>query len=74
MDKIADQFKDSYGHIDFHKEYIRIFLYAFMITNKPIINSINQNFYYERHQYLKGSMESFAKSLYPRTYEITSNK
>ena len=56
MEKISDQFKDSYGQINFHKEYVRIFLYSFMITNKALVNGINENFYYERHQFIKNSM------------------
>jgi len=56
MEKISDQFKDSYGQINFHKEYVRIFLYSFMITNKALVNGINENFYYERHQFVKNSM------------------
>ena len=41
MENISNHFKDQYGQIDFHKEYAMIFLYAFMIINKPMINGIN---------------------------------
>jgi hypothetical protein len=59
--------------MDFHKEYVRIFLYSFLIMSKPITNGINEGFYYDRHLWLKGSPECIAKSLYPRTYELTNS-
>jgi hypothetical protein len=42
-----------------------------MLLNRSLSNGNDSAFYYERHQLMvKGSMEQFAKTIYPRVYEI----
>ena len=44
------------------------------MQSQPMVNSTNQNFYYERHLWLKSSFESLSKIIYPRLYELVRDR